>query len=188
MEGKIIVLSAPSGTGKSTIISDLIKNKDLNLHFSISATSRKPRGEEQHEKDYYFLTEEEFDTKIKNGEFIEWEEVYSGTKYGTLESEVKRIIEKGDNLIMDIDVKGALNIKKKYRDKALLIFITPPSLKELENRLRKRATDSEETIRRRLEKAEFEIGFKDKFDTFVINDNLGKAIEETSSLIRRFLK
>ena len=187
MQGKIIVLSAPSGTGKSTIIQKLIKDIELRLGFSISATSRNPRQGETHGKDYYFLTEEEFDTHVSNGDFVEWEEVYAGVKYGTLESEINRVTADGRNLIMDIDVKGALNIKKKYGDKALLIFISPPDLKTLEERLRTRATDKEEVIKKRLDKAEFELGFKDEFDCSVVNDNLDKAVSETSFLIKSFI-
>lgn len=187
MEGKIIILSAPSGSGKSTIISSLREDENLNLDFSISATSRQPRSNETHGVDYYFLTEEEFEHKVKKGEFVEWEEVYAGCRYGTLESEIRRVIEAGRNLIMDVDVKGALSIKKKYGNKALLLFIMPPSLEELSHRLKGRGTDSDDTIRRRLEKAEYEIGFADQFDYKVINDQLSQAVKETSDLIKDFI-
>lgn len=185
-KGKIIILSAPSGAGKSTIIRELTKRDDLNLGFSISATSRLPRGEERHGVEYYFLDEEEFRRRARNGEFVEWEEVYPGMFYGTLESEVERVTS-GGNLIMDVDVKGGVNIKKRFGDRALSIFIMPPGMEELERRLRGRATDSEEKIRRRLDKAEYEMGFAPQFDHTVVNDDLGHAVEQTESLIRDFL-
>ena len=185
-EGKIIILSAPSGAGKSTIIRELTKHDDLNLGFSISATSRPPRGEERNGVEYYFLDEEEFRRRARNGEFVEWEEVYPGMFYGTLESEVERVTS-GGNLIMDVDVKGGVNIKKRFGDRALSIFIMPPGMEELERRLRGRATDSEEKIRRRLDKAEYEMGFAPQFDHTVVNDDLGHAVEQTESLIRDFL-
>ena len=158
----------------------------MRLGFSVSATSRAPRGSEIHGKDYFFLTPEEFRTKVEAGDFVEWEEVYKGTCYGTLESEVERVTGNGDNLIMDVDVKGALNIKKRYGEEALSIFIMPPSVEALELRLRGRATDSEETIARRLAKAEFEMGFSKEFDTVVVNDDLEKAVEEVDGKIRHF--
>ncbi|MDE7413365.1 MAG: guanylate kinase [Muribaculaceae bacterium] len=185
-EGKIIILSAPSGTGKSTIISRLMELDDLRLGFSISATSRKPRGNEQHGKEYYFLSEKEFKEKAGNGEFVEWEEVYPGTCYGTLLSEVERVTHQGRNLIMDVDVKGALNVKRYFGPKALAIFVMPPSKEVLEQRLRSRQTDSEESIMKRLAKADFEMDFAPKFDTVVINDDLSKATAQTADTIRRF--
>ena len=188
MKGKVIILSAPSGSGKSTIIKNLMKENPLNLKFSISATSRKPREGETHGKDYYFLTEEEFEQNIKDGNFVEWEEVYAGVRYGTLESEIERILQTGNNVIMDIDVKGALNVKKRYGKKALLLFIMPPSLDALAERLRARGTDSEENIIKRLDKAEYEIGFADMFDTTILNDELEVAIRSTENKIREFLK
>lgn len=187
MDGKIIILSAPSGTGKSTIISRLIKDEDLNLGFSVSATSRAPRGNESHGVDYFFLTEERFKELVGKGEFVEWEEVYKGTCYGTLASEIKRVTESGKNLIMDVDVKGALNIKKRYGNKALSIFVEPPTMEDLEKRLKGRGTDSEETIRKRLLKAEYELSFAPGFDEIVINDNLEAAVEKTGDLIRKFI-
>ena len=187
-KGKIIVLSAPSGSGKSTIIRQLIKHTDLKLDFSISATSRKPRGTEQHGKEYFFLTEEEFKKNVSLGNFVEWEEVYPGVCYGTLISEVERITKEGKNLIMDVDVKGALSIKKRYPDKSLLLFIMPPDLNTLEKRLRARATDSEDVIAKRLEKAELELGFASQFDSVIVNDSLEKAVNEVEDNIKNFIR
>lgn len=184
--GKIIVLSAPSGTGKSTIIGELMKMPDLNLGFSVSATSRAPRGTEQDGVQYYFLSPDEFAARIERGEFVEWAEVYSGTRYGTLVSEVERVTGRGMNLIMDIDVEGALNVKKRYGDLALLIFIEPPTLQSLEERLRSRATDDDESIRRRLDKAEYEMSFADRYDNVVVNDDLDTAVAEVADNIRAF--
>mgnify|MGYP000817013688 FL=1 len=184
--GKIIVLSAPSGTGKSTIIGELMKMPDLNLGFSVSATSRAPRGTEQDGVQYYFLSPDEFAARIERGEFVEWAEVYSGTRYGTLVSEVERVTGHGMNLIMDIDVEGALNVKKRYGDLALLIFIEPPTLQSLEERLRSRATDDDESIRRRLDKAEYEMSFADRYDKVVVNDDLDTAVAEVADNIRAF--
>ncbi|MDE5882531.1 MAG: guanylate kinase [Muribaculaceae bacterium] len=186
MKGKIIILSAPSGTGKSTIINRLIKDDGLRLGFSISATSRAPRGAEVDGKDYFFLSDEEFQRRVEAGDFVEWEEVYAGTRYGTLESEVERVTGSGHNLIMDVDVKGALSIKNRFGDEALSIFVMPPNITTLEQRLRSRATDSEETISRRLAKAEYEMGFAERFDTVVVNDELEKAVKDVDSHIRMF--
>ncbi|MDE7161056.1 MAG: guanylate kinase [Muribaculaceae bacterium] len=187
-EGKIIILSAPSGTGKSTIISKLMTRPELRLKFSVSATSRAPRGEEVHGREYYFLTPEEFGRKVEAGEFVEWEEVYAGTRYGTLRSEIERITSQGSNVIMDIDVKGGLNVKKIFGPRALSIFILPPSHEELERRLRGRGTDSEETILKRLAKADFELGFAPQFDTRVVNGDLETATQQTADLITDFIK
>jgi guanylate kinase len=186
MSGKLIILSAPSGAGKSTIIERLLK-KDFNLEFSISACTRKPRGNEKHGVEYYFLSPEDFKSKILKNEFIEWEEVYEDHYYGTLKSEIDRIFAKGNNVIFDIDIAGGLNIKKQYGNKALSIFIMPPSVEELENRLRKRGTDSEEDIIKRIEKARFEISFSDKFDVVIVNDDIDEAVTKTEKVLFNFL-
>lgn len=182
-KGKIIVLSAPSGTGKSSIIKRLLDYPELHLGFSVSATSRAPRGTEQHGVEYYFITQEEFKNRADAGDFVEWEEVYPGTCYGTLKSEVRRVTEAGRNLIMDIDVKGGLNVKKCYGEQALTIFILPPTKEELERRLRGRGTDAEDVIKKRLDKADYELGFADQFDVRVVNDDLDRAVEEVRRLI-----
>lgn len=187
MSGKIIILSAPSGTGKSTIIKYLMsKRPELDLHFSISATSRKPRPGEEDRKDYYFLTEEEFRKKIENDEFVEWEEVYAGTFYGTLLSEVKEKVEQGHTVIMDIDVMGSINVKKSFGDKALALFIMPPSIQELEMRLTNRGTDSHDEVARRLAKAGYEMTFAPQFDSVIINDDFFKAADEVAEKIKEF--
>lgn len=187
MRGKIIILSAPSGTGKSTIIKELMKNrKDLDLQFSISATSRGPRVGEEHGREYYFLTEEAFKERIERDEFVEWEEVYSGVFYGTLQSEIDRIVRAGGNVIMDIDVKGSLSVKKKFGDEALSIFIMPPSIQELELRLKNRGTDTADDVARRLAKAGYEMTFAPQFDCVVINDKLEKAAEDVAEKIEEF--
>ena len=186
MEGKLIIFSAPSGSGKSTIINYLLE-KDLNLNFSISATSRAPRGDEQHGTEYYFLTPLEFRNRIANGQFLEYEEVYTDKFYGTLKSEVSRIIDKGDNVIFDVDVVGGCNIKKYYGDLALSVFIKPPGIEALRSRLEGRGTDSPEVIESRIAKAEFELGFADKFDVIIVNDDLEKAQKEAYEVIKNFL-
>lgn len=185
-KGKTIVLSAPSGTGKSTIINELMKRPELKLGFSVSATSRTPRGRERDGVHYYFLSPEEFERRVQAGDFVEWAEVYKGTRYGTLVSEVERITGRGNNLIMDIDVQGALNVKKRFGDAALLIFIKPPTLQVLEQRLRDRATDDEESIRRRLAKAEYEMSFAPQYDRVVVNDDLYDAVDEVDRIIREY--
>lgn len=185
-KGGIIVLSAPSGTGKSTIIRRLIEEEDLDLGFSISATCRRPRPGETDGREYYFISPDEFDRRIADGDFVEWEEVYAGTKYGTLRTEVERVTRSGRNLIMDIDVRGALNVKSQFGDNALAIFIMPPGIEELEKRLRQRNTETEDSLRRRIEKAEYELSFADRFDCRVVNDNLDTAVAEVAALIRAF--
>ncbi len=186
--GKLLVFSAPSGSGKTTIVRALMKDKDLNLKFSVSATNRKKRGKEKDGVDYFFLDTDTFKAKIKAGDFIEWEEVYEGRFYGSLRAEVEKIINSGDNVAFDIDVAGAVEIKKQYQDDALLIFIKAPSLKELERRLRSRNTDSEADIVNRLAKAESETAFAEQFDVVIINDDLETAVKETTKVIKDFLR
>jgi len=185
--GKLVIFSAPSGSGKSTIINYLL-GQGLNLRFSISATSRDPRGAEAHGKEYYFLTLTDFKEKIVKGEFLEYEEVYPDKFYGTLKSEVQRIIDIGDNVIFDVDVVGGCNIKKYYGDQALSVFIEPPSVEELRKRLEIRGTDSPEVIEERIRKAEYEMSFASKFDVVVINDDLEKAKKETLEIVSNFFK
>ena len=184
--GKLIIFSAPSGSGKSTIIQSLL-NRDLNLSFSISATSRAPRGTQKNGVEYYFISPEEFRQRIANGEFLEYEEVYAGKYYGTLKSEVERILDSGRNVIFDVDVVGGLNIKKYYGNQALALFIQPPSIEELKRRLNHRATDAPEVIASRIAKAEYELSFAPKFDCIIVNDILEKAQEEAYQTIRQFL-
>ena len=185
MKGKLIILSAPSGSGKTTILKYLLQ-RDLNLEFSVSATSRQKRTNEVHGRDYYFLTADEFKTKIESGEFLEYEEVYPGLYYGTLKTEVERIRNKGKHVIFDVDVEGGINIKKFYGNEALAIFVKPPSIEELERRLRNRSTETEEIIRIRLDKAVKELTYADKFDKIVVNDNLKNAQIEVEREIRAF--
>jgi guanylate kinase len=188
MRGKLIIFSAPSGTGKSTIISWLMKeHKELNLAFSISCTSRAPRGSEQNGVEYFFLTPEEFRTRIEDDEFLEYEEVYTDRFYGTLKSQVEKQLEAGQNVVFDVDVKGGVNIKKFYGDEALSIFIQPPSINELRRRLENRATDAPDVIDQRIARAEFELTFADKFDRVVINDILEYAEADALSAIKQFL-
>lgn len=187
MKGKIIILSAPSGTGKSSIIKHLMATRpDLDLHFSISATSRAPREGEQDKREYYFLSKEQFREKIENNEFVEWEEVYEGTYYGTLLSEIKSKVEAGHTVIMDVDVMGSLNIKKRFGDKALALFIMPPSIQELEMRLQNRGTDTPDDVARRLAKAGYEMTFAPNFDDVVINDDFFQAADEVAERIKNF--
>jgi len=186
MPGKLIIFSAPSGAGKTTIVRHLL-DKNLNLEFSISATSRVMRHTETGGKDYYFLTPEEFRNKIENDEFLEWEEVYAGTYYGTLKTEVERIRSVGKNVIFDVDVVGGCNIKKFYGDEALAVFVQPPSVDELRNRLIARSTDSFEVIEKRVAKADYELSFANQFDCIIVNENLAKAVEEAENCVREFI-
>ena len=187
MNGKLIIFSAPSGSGKSTIINYLL-TQDLNLAFSISATSRAPRGTEKHGVEYFFLTPEEFRHRIENNEFLEYEEVYTDRYYGTLKSQVEKQLEEGQNVIFDVDVVGECNIKKFYGDRALSVFIQPLSVEELRCRLEGRGTDNPEVIESRIAKAEFELGFAPKFDKVIINDDLETAKAEALKVIIEFLE
>ena len=184
--GKIIIFSAPSGSGKTTIVKELLKSFPQ-FEFSISATSRQPRGQEQHGVDYYFLSQEEFAQKVKEEACVEWEEVYAGTCYGTLKSEMERIWSKGHVILFDVDVMGGINLKRIFGGDACSIFIMPPSKEELERRLRGRGTDSEEVILKRLGKAEFELAKAPEFDHVVVNDHLDEAVAETTRHIEQFL-
>jgi guanylate kinase len=186
MAGKAIIFSAPSGSGKTTIVKHLL-NTNPDLGFSISASTRDRRGRtEAHGKDYYFLTPAEFKEKIDKNEFIEWEEVYEGNFYGTLKSEIERIWQSGKNVIFDVDVKGGLNLKKYFGDKALSIFVKVPSLEVLKDRLQDRGTESTESLSRRLFKANFEMSFQDQFDIVLINEDLNKSLIEAQQLYDNF--
>lgn len=184
--GKLIIFSAPSGSGKTTIVKALIE-KFPQLEFSISATSRAPRTGERHGVDYYFFSADEFGKAMEGDLFVEWEEVYAGTHYGTLRSEVERIWAKGNVILFDVDVKGGLRLKEIFGDKALAIFVMPPSVAELRNRLVGRGTDAPEVIEKRVAKAEQEISFSDRFDKVVVNDDLSRAIAEVEKLITDFI-
>ena len=184
----LLIFSAPSGSGKSTIITWLMKeHPELNLYFSISCTSRAPRGTEQNGVEYFFLTPEEFRQRIANNEFLEYEEVYTDRYYGTLKSQVENQLEAGQNVVFDVDVKGGVNIKKFYGDKALSIFIQPPSIGELRRRLENRGTDAPDVIDQRIARAEFELTFAEKFDKVVINDILEYAESDALEIIQQFL-
>ena len=184
--GKAILFSAPSGCGKTTIIKELMQYFDC-FDFSISATSRAPRGEEVDGKDYYFLSREEFKARVAQGDFLEWEEVYQGTCYGTLKSEVERIWNNGRVIVFDVDVNGGRNIKKYFGNDALSIFVLPPSVEVLEQRLRSRGTDSEEAIVKRLARSAEELKQAPQFDVSIVNDDLARAVEETRRVIDKFL-
>jgi guanylate kinase len=187
MQGKIIIFSAPSGAGKTTIVKHLLQ-VNPNLAFSISACTRDKRGRsEENGKDYYFITPEEFKQKIAHDEFVEWEEVYEGAFYGTLKSEIERIWKSGKHVILDVDVKGGLSIKHFYKERALAIFVKPPSIEELAKRLTARNTDSASSISSRVFKAEFEMKFEDQFDKVIVNDDLGSACAKAEKLVNMFL-
>ena len=187
--GGLLIFSAPSGSGKSTIVNWLMKeHPELKLYFSISCTSRQPRGTEQNGVEYFFLTPEEFRQRIDNDEFLEYEEVYENRFYGTLKSQVERQLEAGQNVVFDVDVKGGINIKKFYGERALSLFIQPPSVEELRRRLEGRGTDTPEAIENRLAKAEYELTFAPQFDHIVVNDDLEQAKKDTLALVSAFLQ
>lgn len=185
--GKLIVFSAPSGSGKTTIVHHLLQQEDLNLGFSISATSREPRNNEKHGENYYFIGLNEFKQHIKNGDFLEWEEVYRDNFYGTLNSEVERLWAEGKNVIFDIDVVGGLRIKKKYPERTLAVFVKPPSIDELKIRLKKRMTESGDRINMRIAKASVEMATAPQFDHIIENNNLEKALIEAHDLVEGFV-
>lgn len=187
-KGKVIIFSAPSGSGKSTIIGRLMQNEDLHMAFSVSCTSRPPRGAERHGVEYFFLTPEEFRRRIDNDEFLEYEEVYADRYYGTLKEQVERQLESGDNVVLDVDVKGGCNIKRHYGDRALSVFIQPPSVGELRSRLVGRGTDAPEVIEDRIARAEYELTFASRFDRVVVNDDLEKAVGEALCVVREFIE
>jgi len=187
MEGKLVIISAPSGAGKTTIVKYLLDSR-LNLSFSVSATTRPIRGNETEGEDYFFLTVQEFKRKIAKNEFVEWEEVYKDLFYGTLKSELERIWTIGKDVLFDVDVRGAINLKNKYGTKAIAIFIMPPSVSELETRLVRRGTDNKEKIRIRIEKAKDELKLADQFDKIVVNHQLDKAKEEVQKIVSSFLE
>lgn len=186
-KGKIIVLAAPSGCGKSTIISALLDRGDLNLGFAVSATTRPPRGNERDGVNYYFLSEEEFRDRIAEGGFVEFEEVYPGRLYGTLRSEIDRITSQGHNIILDLDVNGALRVKQLYGNQAMTVFIEPPTIDELRRRLEFRGTETQDVIDVRVDRAQYEISRAPEFDRRVVNDRLDQAINETHNLITSFI-
>ena len=187
-KGKMLIVSAPSGSGKSTIVNWLMKeHPELKLYFSISCTSRAPRGTEQNGVEYFFLTPEEFRQRIENNEFLEYEEVYENRFYGTLKQQVENQRNQGQNVVFDVDVKGGVNIKKYYGDEALSMFIQPPSVEELRKRLVGRATDTQEAIEERLAKAEYELTFASQFDRIIVNDDLETAKQEALQVVKEFL-
>ena len=187
-KGKMLIVSAPSGSGKSTIVNWLMKeHPELKLYFSISCTSRAPRGTQQNGVEYFFLTPEEFRQRIENNEFLEYEEVYENRFYGTLKQQVENQRNQGQNVVFDVDVKGGVNIKKYYGDEALSLFIQPPSVEELRKRLVGRATDTQEAIEERLAKAEYELTFASQFDRIIVNDDLETAKQEALQVVKEFL-
>mgnify|MGYP000971980989 CR=1 FL=1 len=185
-KGKVVIFSAPSGAGKTTVVRHLL-SQNFKLEFSVSATTRELRGKEKDTVDYYFFSVEEFKERINNNEFIEWEEVYKDRYYGTLKSEVERIWEKGNNVIFDVDVKGGINLKKIFGSDSISVFVMPPSIEELKKRLINRKTDSAEEIEKRISKASYEIGFSSQFDVVLINDDLNKTLKEAERIIGDFL-
>jgi guanylate kinase len=185
-QGKLIIFSAPSGSGKTTLVHHLLSKPELKLAFSVSATSREKRPNETHGEDYYFLSVDEFRKRIDADAFLEWEEVYSDQFYGTLRSEIDRIHAEGKHVMFDVDVVGGLNIKKQFGDNALAVFVKPPSIKELENRLRNRSTESEESLQKRVGKAAEEMEFANQFDAILVNDDLEKAKAEAEKLVSDF--
>ena len=187
MQGKVIIFSAPSGSGKSTIIGRLMEHKELNMAFSISCTSRQPRGAERDGVEYFFVTPDEFRRRIAGGEFLEYEEVYKDRYYGTLKSQVENQLERGENVVLDVDVKGGCNIKEFYGSRALSVFIQPPSIEELRRRLEGRATDAPEVINDRLARAEFELTFAPRFDKVIVNDDLDRAVGEALAAVEDFI-
>jgi guanylate kinase len=187
MSGKVIIFSAPSGAGKTTLVQWLLQ-QDLNLQFSVSATSRPKRGTEVHGKDYFFLTPLEFRLKIAENAFLEWEEVYEDKYYGTLKEEVSRMLDEGKNVLFDVDVKGGINIKNYFGEESLSFFVQPPSIDVLEKRLVGRSTDEPDVIRERVSKATFELTFADQFDVIVVNDVLETAQQECLDRVRQFLE
>lgn len=187
IEGKLIVFSAPSGSGKTTIVKHLLKQEDLNLDFSISATSRAPRGEEVDGRDYYFMSLKEFKSHIKNDDFLEWEEVYRDNFYGTLKKEVQRIWANGKHVVFDIDVVGGLDIKHIYPERTLAVFVQPPSIEELKIRLKKRKTETDDRINMRVAKASIEMATAPQFDFIIVNNDLSVALTESYSLVKKFI-
>lgn len=187
MEGKLVIISGPSGTGKTTIVKYLL-DSGLNLAFSVSATTREPRAIEKHGTDYYFLSVADFRKKTENGEFVEWEEVYKDVLYGTLRSELQRIWSNGCHVLFDVDVKGGINLKKQYGNRAIALFIMPPSVEELKKRLAGRGSETPEKVKMRLDKAEQEMQLSDQFDTIIVNKILDVAKEETLQMVRSFLE
>lgn len=185
--GKLIVFSAPSGSGKTTIVRHLLKQEDLNLEFSISATSRQPRAYEVDGKDYYFISLRDFKNHIKNDDFLEWEEVYRDNFYGTLKTEVERIWSMGKNVIFDIDVVGGLRIKRKFPDQTLAVFVKPPSVDELKIRLKKRKTETEDRINMRIAKASVELATAPQFDYIIKNYDLEEALQQSEEVVKAFL-
>jgi guanylate kinase len=186
MKGKLIIISAPSGAGKTTIVKHLL-NSDLNLTFSVSATTRSPRAGERDGEDYYFISVEDFRNRVSNNEFVEWEEVYKDHLYGTLKSEIDRIWEKGSHVIFDVDARGGVNLKNKFGNQAAALFIMPPSVQELELRLRTRGKDSPEKIKMRLAKAETEMKLANQFDFVIVNKELDRAVRESTAIVSSFL-